>query len=178
MRTLCSSQAARGREVDLRAQADRDRAQAEESERALRQTKWSCEDQIRIKEGRIQELTSESTELKKANTMMAEEYEQKMSELLGSLHEVEKAFVEQRAKHEEQQAKMQQAKEELMRNQRIKVRSSELRKSGVIFDTTRFSCYSSKPLSTTSRTSCPSQRPESRHSRLRWRMTAPISRGG
>lgn len=95
-------EAARGREVDLRAQADRDRAQAEESERALRQTKWACEDAVRVKDGKISELRSEGEELKKANTMMAEEYEGKMGELLGSLHEVEKAFVEQRAKHEEQ----------------------------------------------------------------------------
>mmetsp|Transcript_28589 Transcript_28589/g.54009 ORF Transcript_28589/g.54009 Transcript_28589/m.54009 type:complete len:985 (-) Transcript_28589:27-2981(-) len=116
-------EAARGREADLRAQADRDRAAAEESERALRQTKWSCEDQVRVKESRVMELSSECSELKKANTLMAEEYEKKMSDLLGSLHEVEKAFVEQRAKHEEQAAKQQQAKDEQIRLQREKLES-------------------------------------------------------
>ncbi|GMI18797.1 hypothetical protein TrLO_g13330 [Triparma laevis f. longispina] len=116
-------EAARGREADLRAGADRDRAAAEESERALRQTKWSCEDQIRVKDGRVMELSSECSELKKANTLMAEEYEKKMSDLLGSLHEVEKAFVEQRAKHEEQAAKQQHAKDEQIRLQREKLES-------------------------------------------------------
>jgi len=100
----------RGREVDLRAQGERDRASAEEAERALRQTRWAAEDKLRVMDGKVQEAQRREGELKVQNDEMTSEYERKMGELLGSLHEVEKAFVEQRAKHEEENARMQAAK--------------------------------------------------------------------
>ena len=111
----------RGREADMRAAGERDRAASEEAERALRQTRWACEDQIRVSDGKLQESIIEREELKKANTQMAEEYERKMGELLSSLHEVEKAFVEQRTKHEEENVKMQMKKDETVRKQREKL---------------------------------------------------------
>ncbi|GMH51103.1 hypothetical protein TrRE_jg12734 [Triparma retinervis] len=111
----------RGREVDLRALAERDRASAEEAERALRQTRWACEDQIRVNDGKLMEKERLLEETKKVKDEMTEEYERKMGELLGSLHEVEKAFVEQRAKHTAEAAKLNQLKDETVRKQREKL---------------------------------------------------------
>ena len=105
----------------MRSNAERDRANAEEAERALRQTRWACDDSIRLKYNRIAELVAEKTELNKANSAMAEEYERKMGELLQSLHEVEKAFVSQRASHEESLAKQVTSKDEELRTQREKL---------------------------------------------------------
>ena len=63
----------RGREVDLRALAERDRASAEEAERALRQTRWACEDQIRVNDGKLMEKERLLEETKKVKDEMTEE---------------------------------------------------------------------------------------------------------
>ena len=95
----------RAKEVEVRAVSERDRAAAEEAERALRQTRYQCEDSLRLKDQKINELGSQGQALEEANEAMAKEYETKMSDLLTSLHDVEKAFVEQRTKHEESLAR-------------------------------------------------------------------------
>jgi hypothetical protein len=65
---------------------------------------------LRVNSGALMEKGRLLEETKKVKDEMTEEYERKMGELLGSLHEVEKAFVEQRAKHTAEAAQLNQVR--------------------------------------------------------------------
>jgi len=71
-------------------------------ETRCKEMKWQLEDMNNLKDAKIGELTAEKIELGRSKQMILDEYEDKMTDLINSLHAVEKAFVQQKNHFENQ----------------------------------------------------------------------------
>jgi hypothetical protein len=81
----------------------------------IKKLNWDLNDVKLTKDREIQTLTKEKNELKVMKQSLLDEYENKMSELLQSLHAVEGAFVQQREQYELQLRQEASTREEELR---------------------------------------------------------------
>jgi hypothetical protein len=72
-----------------------------EEEKRRKKAEWETEEQRNAKDLELASHASANEELKTQNQALLEEYEGKMSDLLQSLHAVERAFIQQREEYEE-----------------------------------------------------------------------------
>mmetsp|Transcript_38833 Transcript_38833/g.62538 ORF Transcript_38833/g.62538 Transcript_38833/m.62538 type:complete len:1060 (-) Transcript_38833:1564-4743(-) len=85
---------------------------------------WDIEDVRKLKDARIAELEQETTKLSKVKQQILDEYETKMTQLLHTLHNVEKSVVQQKEQYESQ---LQAATQEKDEESRIKCEGFESR---------------------------------------------------
>ncbi|OQR83132.1 hypothetical protein ACHHYP_15054 [Achlya hypogyna] len=117
-----------GREVDttkernteLRRKVDDLLQQLHESETQAKSLQWELSDVRGLKDAKIAELEADKVDLQQVKQALLDEYEGKMAELLQSLHAVEKAFLQQKAQFDDEVRRVQQRKDQEMKDHSTK----------------------------------------------------------
>lgn len=74
----------------------------QENEKELKSTEWQLADVRGTKDAKIASLEQDISKLQEVKQDLLDEYEAKMAELLQSLHSVERAFVQQKSRYEDE----------------------------------------------------------------------------
>ncbi|OQR85827.1 hypothetical protein THRCLA_10630 [Thraustotheca clavata] len=111
------------RNGELRKKMDELLHQLQESETQNKSIHWELSDVRAMKDAKIQELEGEKIELQQVKQALLDEYEGKMAELLQSLHAVEKAFLQQKLQFDEEVKRVQQRKDQEMKDHASKFES-------------------------------------------------------
>ena len=85
---------------------------AHEAEKRAKSAEWQLEDVRRLKNAEIEELQKDKGEMVNVKQGLLDEYEGKMSQLLASLHAVERAFAQQKETYEAQISDMDKARKD------------------------------------------------------------------
>ena len=95
----------------------------QDSEKSSKSAVWELEDIRQLKDAKISELEEEKMDLQTIKQSLLDEYEGKMSELLQSLHSVERAFMKQKEHYEEELRRCIASKNEEMKVHGVKFES-------------------------------------------------------
>ncbi|KAF0694024.1 Aste57867_15064 [Aphanomyces stellatus] len=109
------------RNNELRRKVDELVEQLNEGEKAHKALQWELADVRAMKEAKITELEQETVELQQVKQALLDEYEGKMADLLQSLHAVEKAFLAQKAKFDDDLKRVGHTKDEELKAQTAKM---------------------------------------------------------
>ncbi|KAH9095023.1 hypothetical protein LEN26_017976 [Aphanomyces euteiches] len=109
------------RNNDLRRKVDELVEQLADSDKAIKALQWELADVRALKDDKIRELEADTVELQKVKQAVLDEYEGKMADLLQSLHAVEKAFLAQKNKFEDDVKHTLQTKDEELKQNTAKL---------------------------------------------------------